>query len=1029
MFNPLLREDCFPLTCSNPACLKQHTKEDFLTSIDNKGLIYADCGEVIFQGINCINCGKTILLSLERSNPVVDLREFYIIPTVFDAWDNVSELIYECEHRGDLNTPLNFNFIKNNYFDNEDREDLREAFPPWSPMYNPNIMFSEIAMPEFTDPVEAAYNKEYIEQMAFCVNSNLFYNYRKIPFKSDIQEINSRLEIENQTGDVRLRRFYNKNNFKWTCLLLLNHPEFKAVIMPKDDGSTITHIKYGLPDNLLEFDSKIKNTAINFLLEDASGKEIKKTIIENLTAAENAVPDDDEIEKEIAKHRWDIRQKFIPEIQKLSQQVNYAELAYKLSADAFDELIYRVCILSTKRKELASWVTKARPEVALFVDAPMGLGKTYSIVNTLVENLDLSAVIFMPTHKLCQDLIIKLKSMLAYKMAFSERVIELNLENIKDADGQEIRDKYGFPYQRFKTDFLHEQVYYADGINQAECQYYDKLIARYKDKWFVKGDFCNECTNEKTCRFRKHNFEAPKSRIVVTTHHQYSKFASLSYIRKWYKNGYYKKDKNGRIIKNKEGKEERIDDAPERSFFILDEDFVSNSCYMPIELTSEKLSICVSTLSEFIRAFDEEKKIENANTLIDNIDKLLAQYTKCDNTSVIPPINPTFKIPNKIKKKWKEDFIYKENVLPDFVDWEGNIPNYIEVIEHSIRFGFVVQKYAQVAKAVLANPTKYNLSGLPPHVFFDGTLLHEKFLRHKLLDVEFEKLKIEIQSNRQLRVWQNINNDLPFKNINEDEKNATQFVEEIIQKYGSERKYFIVCSKAIRYSYLEEFINNKYPYHHIVICHYGKLRGFNDAENCDVGIILGGYIPSDAVEIAMALEFIQGNLQPNKILTTYGNLWKWKESKAVRKYNPEFIVIEELSRAYRLAEMRQAIARTRYLHHNVDFYVLSKDPVEEYEPFLPKSETHQYRNDLFSPRKPRNDKYDPIKNAVMDWLKKNETVNAIDIYNNYGIRRQTVGEYLKKMAKEGLLANKTKTKYKLVKPINEKNIIEDKDES
>jgi hypothetical protein len=364
--------------------------------------------------------------------------------------------------------------------------------------------------------------------------------------------------------------------------------------------------------------------------------------------------------------------------------------------------------------------------------------------------------------------------------------------------------------------------------------------------------------------------------------------------------------------------------------------------------------------------------------------------------------------------------------LPDFVNWEGNIPNYLEVIEHSIRFGFVVQKYAKVAKAVLANPTKYNLSDLPPHVFFDGTLLHEKFLRHKLLGVEFEKLPIEIQSNRQLRVWQNINDNLPRETIKEDEENAKQFVAGIIQKYGNGSKYFIACSKAVRDTYLEDFIEKKYyPSYRIEICHYGKLRGFNDAEDCDVGIILGGFIPSDAVEIAMALEFIQENLQPNKILTTYGNLWKWKESKAVRKYNPEFMVIEELSRSYRLAEMRQAIARTRYLHHNVDFYILSKDPVEEYEPFLQKIETHQYREYLFPPRKPRNDnKYDPIKNAVMDWLKKNETVNAIDIYNNYKIRRQTVGEYLKKMAEEGLLVNKTKTKYKLAEPKNEEKDIE-----
>jgi hypothetical protein len=515
---------------------------------------------------------------------------------------------------------------------------------------------------------------------------------------------------------------------------------------------------------------------------------------------------------------------------------------------------------------------------------------------------------------------------------------------------------------------------------------------------------------------------------VVTTHHQYSKFARLPDVRKWYKEGYYKKDENRKFIINEKGEKEKKE-APKRSFFILDEDFVSNSCYMPIELNEKNLTVCVSTLSEFIRAFDEEEKIANANTLIDNIDKLLAQYYKCNKTSVIPPINTAFEIPKKIKQKWKQDFINKKNILPDFVDWNGNIPNYIEVIEHSIRFGFVVKKYAKVAKAVLANPTQHELSGLPPHVFFDGTLLHEKFLRHKLLNVEFEKLKIEIQSNRQLRVWQNINDDLPFKNIKDDETNAKHFVEGIIQKYGKERKYFIACSKAVRYTYLEDFINSKYPSHHIVICHYGKLRGFNDAENCNVGIILGSFIPSDAVEIAMALEFIQENLQPNKILATSNNVWKLKRSKSVRKYNPEFIVIEELSKAYRLAEMRQAIARTRYLHHDVDFYILSKDPVEEYEPFLQKIETYQYRDYLFPPRKPRNDKYEDVNDAAIDWLGKNETVNAMEIHINYNIGRHTVSDYLKMLVDDGVLMNVTKTKYKLAETENEEYEHEDEDES
>jgi hypothetical protein len=40
----------------------------------------------------------------------------------------------------------------------------------------------------------------------------------------------------------------------------------------------------------------------------------------------------------------------------------------------------------------------------------MGLGKTYSIVEALASNPDLSAVIFMPTNKLCKEIIENLKA-------------------------------------------------------------------------------------------------------------------------------------------------------------------------------------------------------------------------------------------------------------------------------------------------------------------------------------------------------------------------------------------------------------------------------------------------------------------------------------------------------------------------------------------------------------------------------------------------------------------------------------------
>jgi Fic family protein len=54
----------------------------------------------------------------------------------------------------------------------------------------------------------------------------------------------------------------------------------------------------------------------------------------------------------------------------------------------------------------------------------------------------------------------------------------------------------------------------------------------------------------------------------------------------------------------------------------------------------------------------------------------------------------------------------------------------------------------------------------------------------------------------------------------------------------------------------------------------------------------------------------------------------------------------------------------------------------------------------------------------MDWLKENETVNATEIYENYGIRRQTAGKHFKEMSNVGILEKVGKTKYKLPSQVN-----------
>jgi len=113
-----------------------------------------------------------------------------------------------------------------------------------------------------------------------------------------------------------------------------------------------------------------------------------------------------------------------------------------------------------------------------------------------------------------------------------------------------------------------------------------------------------------------------------------------------------------------------------------------------------------------------------------------------------------------------------------------------------------------------------------------------------------------------------------------------------------------------------------------------------------------------------------------------------------------------MAKAHRRSEQRQALARTRYLFHDVDFYIISKDRVSDYDPFLPEPLDEQFRADLFRPRPKRPEaqkKYDEIKIKVLEWLQTHDTVYAQQIYDHYGKWRKTVSKKLKEMCNNGLL--------------------------
>ena len=255
----------------------------------------------------------------------------------------------------------------------------------------------------------------------------------------------------------------------------------------------------------------------------------------------------------------------------------------------------------------------------------------------------------------------------------------------------------------------------------------------------------------------------------------------------------------------------------------------------------------------------------------------------------------------------------------------------------------------------------------------------------------------------------------------EEKEHVKKFVSDLVGELGDKNKFLFLSTKTTKTNYLEEYVKELLPQDHRVIGHYGNLRGINDAKDCNIVFMLGSYLPSDAVEIAMAIGLIQDKLPANSITETENYFWKWMKTNSCRVYTKDYKIIQELAEAYRFSEHRQAMARARYLNHDVDFYVLSKDRIKKYEKHPVKMFDEQFRADLFPPRKKRSDtKYPDFVNYVYDWFKTHKTLKQRDIYENenYDISKGTVSDHIKTMHEEGLLAlapNK-KTIYILLPP-------------
>jgi len=193
----------------------------------------------------------------------------------------------------------------------------------------------------------------------------------------------------------------------------------------------------------------------------------------------------------------------------------------------------------------------------------------------------------MPTNRLCEEVYMNLKQGIA---------INKGLEDCFDAVEED-----NITWVRYATrEYLEDEVYWADGINETDCPNYDDFIKRYKDNWINKADICFRCNKKNTCRFRKHREKAPESRIVITTHRQYDNWYKNFNMRKWFQSGI-----------------ENIEDAVERNFFIVDEDLVLSQCYQPTSLSPDETKAFVATIRSFLEQYYNTGDIrEKINSLL-----------------------------------------------------------------------------------------------------------------------------------------------------------------------------------------------------------------------------------------------------------------------------------------------------------------------------------------------------------------------------------------------------------------------------
>ena len=274
----ILRQDKFPFNCINPACNREYDIQSFIDAINLRGLIYADCGDTIYQGITC-ECKKPTLIPIPKNNPIVDLRDFIITPN--PHLTNLCEQVKERERAKDDHDLLNFKFI-----------------PAWD---KDAVSYDEILR---------FYNNYFSGDFWHVGFSPI-----DIPYTLRSKDLQDRLNKENTTGKTKLRRLY-PDIPKFRNLLTCMSPNWfsKSEDDPFTDGSS-----GGITFKEIQW----RNDAWTGLFEEMAGKSLKETVVELLQSRKVSNFNEDLVDDEIKRQLFYMNYEPANQIQELSRMVGF----------------------------------------------------------------------------------------------------------------------------------------------------------------------------------------------------------------------------------------------------------------------------------------------------------------------------------------------------------------------------------------------------------------------------------------------------------------------------------------------------------------------------------------------------------------------------------------------------------------------------------------------------------------------------------------------------------------------------------